>query len=549
MPGLADAFELIGDAAEHVLPQTHSPGVALAVTDPEETLGVVVRGFADVAAQAPVRPETRFEIGSISKQFAAIVVLQEVEAGHVDLHVSVNDLVPWLRIAEPFGPITLHHLLTHTSGLPIGTEESPTGPGALAILRTLEPTFRPGERFHYSNDGYKVVGAVLEHVTGTPLHELLRERVLAPLGMRRSDGAITNETRLDIAVGYEPVYDDRPPHLNHPLAPARWIVSNTADGAIVSTVADMASYARMLLGRGATLVDGHDVRLLSEEMFAMLTTGHVESDARDVRYGYGVNVWRADGRRMLGHSGGMVGYTALLRLDLDAQLACITLYNGSGDRAALTDHALASVRAAVAGAPVVPMVHPPAPSAIPRADELVGRYDGSRPIELQRTTDGVRLVDGPMGVPLERWPEGEDGEDEHEAYLVPHPALDRFLLRVLREPGGRVRELTHGPDRFAPISRALEAAAAHEPSWEAFPGLYRSNDPWSTTLRVFLRAGQLWLTWPPEGLEEPLEPLDDGTFAVGERWRPRRIAFDDVVDGRAAIARFNGGRWYRSFED
>ncbi len=81
MPGLADAFELVGDAIEHQLPQTHAAGMALAVTDREETLGAVVRGFADVAAQSPVRPETRFEIGSISKQFAAIVALQEVRAG------------------------------------------------------------------------------------------------------------------------------------------------------------------------------------------------------------------------------------------------------------------------------------------------------------------------------------------------------------------------------------------------------------------------------------------------------------------------------------
>ncbi len=65
MPGLSDAFELIGDAAEHVLPQTHAAGLALAVTDAEETLGVVVRGFADVAAQAPIRPETRVELGSL----------------------------------------------------------------------------------------------------------------------------------------------------------------------------------------------------------------------------------------------------------------------------------------------------------------------------------------------------------------------------------------------------------------------------------------------------------------------------------------------------
>ena len=76
-----------------------------------------MRGLADVAAGTPVRPETRFQIGSISKSFAAMIVLQEVAAGRLDLHVSVNEILPWLELPEPFGPITLHHLMTHTAGL------------------------------------------------------------------------------------------------------------------------------------------------------------------------------------------------------------------------------------------------------------------------------------------------------------------------------------------------------------------------------------------------------------------------------------------------
>jgi D-alanyl-D-alanine carboxypeptidase len=543
MPGLADAFELIGQATEHTLPQTHAAGLALAVTDREETLGVVVRGFADVAAQSAVRPDTRFQIGSISKQFAAIVALQEAEAGRLDLHVSVNGLLPWLRVAEPYGPITLHHLLTHTSGLPIGTEEAPTGPGALAILRLLEPTFAPGERFSYSNDGYKIVGAVLEHVTGMPMHELLHERLLRPLGMHRSEGAITNETRLDLAVGYEPVFDDRPPHLAHPLAPARWSVWNSADGSIVSTVVDMASYARMLLGRGATLVDGHEVRILSEAMFAQLTTPHAATDDEQHPYGYGVDVYEQDGRRCIAHSGGMVGFTSLLDVDLDAGLACVILMNGGGPRVALNDQALATVRAALSGGSLEPVPHPKAPTAIERADELAGVYLGARTIELQRTEDGLRLVDGAIGVELERWP------DKDDTFLVPHPARDRYLLRMLRDADGEVTELVHGPDRFALEGREPAPAPAHEPAWEAFPGVYRSHDPWSPVLRVFLRAGRLWILWPSEGVEEELDPLEDASFAVGERWTPRRVRFDEVVEGRATIAVHNGGRWYRSFED
>ena len=110
----------------------------------EEILGVAVRGMADVAAGTPVRPETRFQIGSISKSFAGIVALQEVEAGRLDLHVSVNEILPWLDLPEPFGPITLHHLMQHTAGLAIGEEDAPTLAGALWLLRACRPPPRRG---------------------------------------------------------------------------------------------------------------------------------------------------------------------------------------------------------------------------------------------------------------------------------------------------------------------------------------------------------------------------------------------------------------------
>jgi hypothetical protein len=238
----------------------------------------------------------------------------------------------------------------------------------------------------------------------------------------------------------------------------------------------------------------------------------------------------------------MVGYTAHLIVDRDSGLACIALQNGGGDKAPLVKYAIEAIRAAVNGMPVAPAPHPPAPTELPKADELAGTYVGDRTIELQRTSDGLRLVDGPLGVLLERWPGTDD------AFLVPHPTWDRFLLRVVRDDGAVV-ELTHGPSRFAPEGRDLPADAEPDPAWPGYEGFYRSNDPWFPTLRVFLRGGRLWSQAPGYGAEEPLTPLEDGSFggedpAVPERWR-----FEDVVDGRAMSVWLDGGRLYRSFED
>ena len=110
---------------------------------------------------------------------------------------------------------------------------------------------------------------MLEDLTGLPIHELLPRRLLGPLGMTSSVAAITDEIWTDHATGYEPMLTDRPAQLRHPLVPAPRIVSNTADGSIVSTVVDMCAYARLLLARG-DVPDGRGGRLLSEEGFARL---------------------------------------------------------------------------------------------------------------------------------------------------------------------------------------------------------------------------------------------------------------------------------------
>jgi D-alanyl-D-alanine carboxypeptidase len=548
MAGLQEAFERVGASLEHHLMASHAAGAAVAVTDREEILGVVVRGMADVASAAPVRPETRFQIGSISKSFAAIVAMQEVDAGRLDLHVSVNELLPWLDLPEPLGPITMHHLLTHTAGLHTGTEDAPGLAGALYILRSFPATSAPGARYRYSNDGYKIVGAVLEAVTGLPIHELLRDRLLGPLGMTASVAAITDEIWTDHAIGYEPMLTDRPAQLRHPLVPAPRIVSNTADGSIVSNVVDMSAYARLLLARGDR-PDGRGGRLLSEEGFARLMAGAVEDDEHGL-YGYGLWNEEVDGRTWLGHSGGMVGYTALLITVPGEGLACVMLQNGGGDKRRVVAAVLAAVRAGLAGDRLPEPWAPPAPTAIPGASRFAGTYagDDGRTLVVTDEEDGLSVSVGPVSARLERDPLlAQPGE----TFLVAHPAFERFPIEFRRDDSGRVVEAFHGDTWFR--GERYEGPEPEEPPevWRRYPGLYRNDDPWGPVLRVVLRKGRLAITWPSDAENEEggeLVPLDDDWFAVDDPATPRRIRFDGDVNGVAAVTVFNGGRWYRSFE-
>ncbi len=550
MPGLEEAFERIGSATEHHLEASHAAGLALAVTDREEVLGVVVRGLADVAAGKPVRAETRFQIGSISKCFASLIVLQEVVAGRLDLHVSVNEILPWLGLPEPFGPITLDVCMTHTAGLPIGTEDAPTGPGALYRLPGVAATTAPGERFLYSNDGWKIVGACLEEVTGTPVHELLEERVLRPLGMDRSSGAITDAEYLDMAVGYEPLFSDRPVQLRHPLVAAHRIVSNTADGSIVSTVLDMSAYARMLLAGGDVPGGPGGGPMLTGEQFAAWTEQRVDDGAGGT-YGYGLWVEEVDGARWLGHSGGMVGYTAMLATLPDEGIGIVALQNGDGNKHGLVRQAVAEIRACLAGAEPPAAWMPASPTSVPAAADYAGTYIGEdgRVFELTARDGELVLGAGTIFVALERDPLS----DPTDAFLVPHEALERFPLVFGRDDAGVVVEAFHGDTWFRSERYAGPGPAPVPDEWLRCVGVYRNNDPWSATLRISARKGALALQWPSAASDEEanleLVPMADGWFAVGVERDPRRIRFlGSGTGGLAVVAEFNGGSWFRSFE-
>ena len=533
MAGLEEAFERIGQVVEHRLPLTHAAGLALAVTDDHDTLGAVVRGFADVAGSRGVRPETRFQIGSISKSWAALCVLQEEAKGTLALDVSINEILPWLELPEPFGPITLHHLLTHTAGLMMGVEHAPWSRIDALRAREVPATMAPGERFWYSNLAYKLIGFALEDVTGRPIHDVLTERLIGPLALTDTFAAITQELRAEAAVGYGPLFDDRPPHLNHPLAPAPWQPSNTADGSIVSTAPDLAAYGRIVLTGGA----GANGELLDADRFARWIGPHVATDDDGWRYGYGWDV-STTGRRVIRHTGSTVGFTGLLEIWPDEGIAVAITMNGGGSKDEIATYALSAVSAALRGEPLPPVEHPPAPDVIAGAEELAGSYaGGERSWELDPQDGGLVLRAGPLAVRLERW--------DTDAFAVPHPAFDRYLLRVARDGSGAVVGLTHGPAALARDGRSGPISA---PVWAAYVGLYRSNDPWGAVVRIYERRGRLYATWPEDGEELELTVLEDGWLAVGEPRTPRRARFGDAIDGVSQSFEMNGAVAYRSFE-
>ena len=222
MTSLESAFQAIDLYAEHRIRAVNMPGLALAVTDREKLLRLATFGYADLAAAKPIQPGTMFEIGSIGKSFTNVALLQLRDEGRLDLHAPVSTYLPWFEVPSDYGPITTHHLMTHTAGLPSGTDIGPHGLYEAWALRELRTGTPPGEYFRYSNVGYKTLGFLLGELDGRSYSESIQTRVLEPLGMRDSHPVIGYETRKRAAVGYRSFYDDRPEHIDHGLAPALW---------------------------------------------------------------------------------------------------------------------------------------------------------------------------------------------------------------------------------------------------------------------------------------------------------------------------------------
>ncbi len=521
-------------------------GAVLGLADRASVLGAVPVGMRDGFTQKPVKKGTRFEIGSISKSFAAIVALQLVESGSLELNVPVTTYVPWFEVRSPYGPITPHHLLTHSAGLIQGMDLADDAVPPVWSLRGTSVGFAPGEHFHYSNDGYKLLGLILETIGGRPWPDMLRERVLEPLGMDRTDPEITYETAADIATPHQREANDRPPHRSGLLVRAPISVSRTADGSIISTARDMATYGRMLLNRGAH----PGGRLVSEESFALMTTPHVtETGEEGVAYGYALDLFEVEGRAHVGHSGGMVGHYALLWCDMDAGVSAAMMVNGVGELEPSVRFALQAARAHLAGEELPSVSPPPDPLATPLAAELAGRYSSADGDALVLTDDGGHLAMESAAGEATLEPLGDlwEAHDETPGFAIPVPVMDRFALGVERDGSGDVRALTHGPQTYLAEGVPPEPDATPRSGARLVVGTYRSWNPWAPGFRVFLRGGRLMVAWPSH--EAYLTPLDDDEFRVGDERSPDRLRFDTVVDGGAQHAYYNAVLYVRSFLD
>ena len=528
---------MVEDLVQATWRRCRAPGVAVAVTDREGVRHTSFAGWANADARIPVGPATLFECGSIGKAFTAVLVLQLAGEGRLHLHAPVSDYLPWFRVQNRWGPITLHHLLSHSAGIIGGTDVAPDARFEVWALRDTAVAWEPGSAFHYSNVGYKAIGLVLERVAGQPYAQLVRERVLAPLGMRHTAAAITHGLRRDLAVGYEPLCDDEPLHAGNPLAVAPWIEADTADGCLSAPIDDLAAFARLLLNRGRT----PEAVVLAPPWFRQLIRPAVSVDAwRD--YAYGLFLVGAGGREWVSHSGGMLGYRAGLTADLSAGIGAVAMANGPFPAEELTQYVVGMIggqpsppRAAWAVGPA---------GAAEDWSALAGTYrsEDSQGGRVEVVWSGSHFVLRGTGGETARLDAAEDGR-----WVSDHPRWRRFAIRLaLADEGEAV--LIHGDRQWRRRATPPEPTPVPE-EWKAYTGHYRGYNPWSPTFRVGIRGGKLYLLWPG-GAEYQLVPIAGtaGHFRCTDgKPLPEAIEFDTVVDGQAWRAMLSGSPFFRFF--
>ena len=334
--------------------QTHLPGVSLALLEGDDVVHQRGYGFRDLKDGLPATPETLYAIGSVTKSFTCLALMQLQEQGKLSVDDPLDEYVP-LGIRPFSEPIRLWHLMTHTSGIPaLGYAEAVLSrehgssekwlpiasvDDLLTFMRGAEDWIetRPGERWFYLNEGYVLLGEIIERVSKLSYPDYLRRHILEPLGMRRST--------FDRAA-VEADADAATPHLitsDGDALPARYSFGRIlADGGLISSVPDLICYLRMfLLGgvapSGGRIAAASSLQAMMEGRVRLPATGWLEGAGfpallhQPGSYGYGLHAYPDFfGHRLIGHGGSVGVATAYIGFIPARNVSVAVLANGAG---------------------------------------------------------------------------------------------------------------------------------------------------------------------------------------------------------------------------
>jgi len=289
------------------------------------TVASKAAGIANKATGAAIDLNTKFNLGSMNKMFTAIAIAQLAQAGKLSFSDTVGKHLadyPNKEIAEK---VTIHQLLTHTSGMGMywnekfmaQREKLLTVAAHLPLFAADPLLFPPGEKFQYSNSGYMVLGAIIEKVSGQDYYSYVAEHIYKPAGMADTGFYEPGQEAPNLAIGYSRMGPDgKPQEEPRDNTNTREVRGGPAGGGF-STAPDLVKFQLALLS----------YKLLDKAHTELVTTGKVDAGGPGGRYGYGFGERLLDGKHIVGHNGGAPGIAANFDMYPELGYTAVALMN------------------------------------------------------------------------------------------------------------------------------------------------------------------------------------------------------------------------------
>lgn len=332
----------------------HIPGLSVAVVQDGRVVKIAAYGVSDVAAKTPATLDTRYILGSCTKPFTAVAVLQLMEAGKVDLDAPISRYLDALPAA--WSAITVRELLTHTSGLPNYrrfldnaklSDPKYNQPGSVIALLAEKPLdFAPGTKYEYSNTNYHFLGQIIEKVSGQTYGDFLVAYQFKAAGMTATRLATLPLLLPNQAIGYE--WDGKKLRPNTIFLPR---ALDYGDDGLVSMAGDLAKWTTAL----------STGQLVSEATLKQMIMPGTLTGGTQATYGLGLIVASYKGQTLATHSGATPGYSSTIAYLVDSHLAVVVLCNVWSNDLGLTQPLALEVASQFLPAA-------PAPAAVPDTD-------------------------------------------------------------------------------------------------------------------------------------------------------------------------------------
>jgi len=335
----ADLASAIAQIDAHVTSELQADGVGsitVGVVDKGALAWTKSYGYADMDTKQPAARDSIYRIGSITKQFVAVMLLQLVEQGKVRLSDPLEKYVPEVsqiaKLSPSQPPITLAQVASMTSGLarepdaPFAEHSAGSVSGweqkVLTFLPRTKYAYEPGTRYLYSNIGYAMLGIALQRAAGEPFTAYVEKRIAAPLGMTSTTFDPDASLRARIAKGY--VMEKGKPSFDFAVREIDGRGYRVPNGALFSTVDDLAKFLAFELGESQAPI------LKKETVDAWLDRLSSSNGRLTDGYGLGVQAIRRGGLVALGHGGSTAGYRAQALFDRASRFGVVVLRSAEG---------------------------------------------------------------------------------------------------------------------------------------------------------------------------------------------------------------------------